>query len=76
MPRKLTRRLRSHPVTFSRFARTLALASLHKVNRNIRNSKNSRHAPPMSSGNYSAVVHSLSVLLCDIRLLFFLSHPF
>ncbi|XP_074372621.1 protein BCCIP homolog isoform X1 [Apium graveolens] len=49
MPRKLTRRLRSHPVTFSRFSRTLALASLYKVNRNIRNSKNSRHAPPVSS---------------------------
>ncbi|KAL1819867.1 hypothetical protein ACET3Z_014736 [Daucus carota] len=48
MPRKIRRRIRSHPITFSRFARTLDLVC--KVNRNIRNSKNSREAPLISSG--------------------------
>lgn len=50
MPRKPARRLKSRPVTFSRFARFVALASVCKVKHNPRNSKCGKSIPPIFHG--------------------------
>lgn len=77
MPRKPTRPrqlLRSQPITFSRFARSVALASVYKVKRQIRNSKTSRKVSPISSGNYNAINYSTSDLpSCCLPKVFFVT---